>query len=62
MGVVSLYFAGGKILVLQDCFYIPNVRRNLISFLGLDVMDFQLYLTKNLFLLNMMLMRSVVKC
>ena len=30
MEVVSLYFGGGKILVLQDCLYIPNVRINLI--------------------------------
>ena len=30
-GVVSLHFVGGKVLVLQDCLYIPNIRRNLIS-------------------------------
>ena len=28
---MSLYFLGGKILVLEDCLYVPNVRRNLIS-------------------------------
>ena len=31
MGVVSLYFPGDKILVLEDCLYVPNIRRNLIS-------------------------------
>ena len=31
VGVVSLHFVGGKFLVLEDCLYIPNVRRNLIS-------------------------------
>ena len=31
VGVVSLYFSGGKILVLKYCLYVPNVRRNLIS-------------------------------
>ena len=25
-----LHFSGGKILVLKNCLYIPNVRRNLI--------------------------------
>ena len=31
VGVVSLHFSGDKILVLDDCLYVPNVRRNLIS-------------------------------
>ena len=31
VGVVSLYFPGGKILVLEGCLYVPNARRNLIS-------------------------------
>ena len=30
VGVVSLHFSRGKILVLEDCLYVPNVRRNLI--------------------------------
>ena len=30
VGVVSLFFSGEKILVLNDCLYVPNVRRNLI--------------------------------
>ena len=28
--VVTLHVDGGKVLVIQDCLYIPNVRRNLI--------------------------------
>ena len=31
VGVVFLHFSGGNILVLEDCLYVPNVRRNLIS-------------------------------
>ena len=31
VGEVTLYFAGGKELVLVDCLYVPRVRRNLIS-------------------------------
>ena len=30
MGVVSLHFSRGKILVLNDYLCVPNVRRNLI--------------------------------
>ena len=36
MGVVSLFFSGGKLLVLNDCLYVPNVRRNLISISSLS--------------------------
>ena len=31
MGDVSLLFGGHKVLILRDCLYIPNIRRNLIS-------------------------------
>ena len=31
MGEVSLHFGGHKVLVLKDCLYVPNIRRNLIS-------------------------------
>ena len=30
-GVVTLHFGGGKRLVLRDCLYVPNVRRNIVS-------------------------------
>ena len=31
VGVVTLHFEGGKFLVLDDCLYVPRVRRNLVS-------------------------------
>ena len=31
VGEVSLHFGGHKVLVLKDCLYVPNIRRNLIS-------------------------------
>ena len=31
VGVVTLHFEGGKMLVLSDCLYVPSVRRNLVS-------------------------------
>ena len=35
VGVVTLYFGGDKVLVLDDCLYAPEVRRNLcFSFLS----------------------------
>ena len=30
-GVVTLYFGGGKKLLLSNCLYVPGVRRNLVS-------------------------------
>ena len=30
VGEVSLYFGEHKVLVLKDCLYVPNIRRNLI--------------------------------
>ena len=30
VGVFNLYF-GSRVLILKDCLYVPNVRRNLIS-------------------------------
>ena len=31
LGEVSLHFGGHKVLVLKDCLYVANIRRNLIS-------------------------------
>ena len=62
VGVVSLYFAGEKILGLEDCLYVPNVRRNLISVSCLACNGFSAIFNKILFLLNIMLMRPVVEC
>ena len=30
VGVVTLHFEGDKFLVLNDCLYVPGVRRNLV--------------------------------
>ena len=30
VGVVTLHFGGDKKLVLNDCLYVPSVRRNLV--------------------------------
>ena len=46
--VVSLYFYGGKILVLKDCLYVPNVRRNLISDSCLACNRFSTIFNKNI--------------
>ena len=48
MGVVSLLFLGGKLLVLNDCLYVPNVRRNLISVSYLSCTRFSAIFNKNL--------------
>ena len=48
MGVVSLLFPGGKLLVLNDCLYVPNVRRNLISVSYLSCTEFSAIFNKNL--------------
>ena len=61
VGVVSLHFAGWRVLVLQDCLYILNVIRNLTSISILACNGFSTIFIKILFLLNMMLMRSVMK-
>ena len=62
VGVVSLFFPGGKTLVLQDCLYVPHVIRNLISVSCLACNGFSALFNKILFLLNMVLMRCVWEC
>ena len=47
MGVVSLLFPRGKLLVLNDCLYVPNVRRNLISVSCLSCNGFSAIFNKN---------------
>ena len=47
VGVVSLQFFGGKVLVLEDCLYVPNVRRNLISISCLACNGFSVIFNKN---------------
>ena len=46
-GVVSLHFVGGKVLVLQECLYVPSVKRNLISVLSLACNGFSAIFNKN---------------
>ena len=50
VGEVSLYFGGHKVLVLKDCLYVPQIRRNLIYVSYLACKDIQLHLTKIQFL------------
>ena len=47
VGVVSLLFPRGKTLVLDDCLYVPNVRRNLISISYLLCDEFSGIFNKN---------------
>ena len=47
VGVVSLHFAGDKVLVLQDYLYVPSVRRNLISVSCLVCNGFSAIFNKN---------------
>ena len=47
VGVVFLYFPRGKILALEDCLYVPNVRRNLISISCLTCNGFLAIFNKN---------------
>ena len=47
VGVVSLHFPGGKILVLKDYLYVPNIRRNLISVSYLSCNGFSAIFNKN---------------
>ena len=46
MGVVTLHFEGGKFLVLDDCLYVPNVRRNLVSVSCLSCNGYSLIFNK----------------
>ena len=47
VGVVSLHFSGGKILVLEECLYVPSIRRNLISVSCLSCNGFSALFNKN---------------
>ena len=62
--VVNLHFEGGKFLVLDDCLYVLDVRRNLVSVFCLlcNEMDIHQFLIKILFLSNTMMILYVVGC
>ena len=46
--VVTLHFEGGKFLVLDDCLYVPGVRRNLALVSCLSCNGYSLFFNKNL--------------
>ena len=46
VGVVTLHFGGGKILVLSDCLYVPGVRRNLVSIFYLSCNGYSSFFNK----------------
>ena len=47
VGVVTLHFGGDKVLVLDDCLYVPEVRRNLVSVSCLSCNGYSSYFNKN---------------
>ena len=47
VGVVSLHFGGHKVLILKDCLYVPNIRRNLILVSYLSCNRFSALFDKN---------------
>ena len=59
---VSLHFGGHKVLILRDCLYVPNIRRNLIYVFCLACTRFPALFNNNFFLLNMEWMRYVMEC
>ena len=62
MGVVSLLFPGGKLLVLNDCLYVPNVRRNPISVSCLSCNGFLAIFNKNLVSIKCNANESMLEC
>ena len=47
VGVVSLHFSRGKVLIFEDCIYVSNVRKNLISVSCLACNGFSAIFNKN---------------
>ena len=47
MGVVTLYFEGGKFFILDVCLYVPEVRRNLVSVFCLSCNGYSSVFNKN---------------
>ena len=62
VGVVTLHFEGGKMLVLSDCLYVPGVRRNLVSVFYLLCNGYPSLFNKDSVLLNMEMILYVVGC
>ena len=51
VGEVSFHFGGHKVLVIKDCLYVPNIRRNLILVSCLACNGYSALLIKIQFLL-----------
>ena len=47
VGVVTLHFEGGKFLVLDDCLYVPDIRRNLVLIFCLSCNGYSSVFNKN---------------
>ena len=47
VGVVTLHFEGGKFFILDDCLYVPGVRRNLILVSCLSYNEYSSIFNKN---------------
>ena len=48
VGVVTLHFEGNKFFVLDDCLYVPGVRRDLVSVSFLSCNGYSSVFNKNL--------------
>ena len=62
VGVVSLLFPGGKLLVLNDCLYVPNVRRNLISIFCLLCNRYSAVFNKNMVSIKCNVDDTIMEC
>ena len=47
VGEVSLHFGGHKVLILRDCLYVLNIRKNLISISYLACNGYSTLFNKN---------------
>ena len=47
VGVITLHFEGGKVLILDDCLYVLDVRRNLVSVFCLSCNGYSSVFNKN---------------
>ena len=52
VGVVTLHFEEGRVLVLHDCLYVSSIRRNLISVTSLSCHGYSSLFNKNSVFVN----------
>ena len=62
VGEVSLHFGGHKVLVLKDCLYIPNIRRNLILVSCLAYNGYSALFNENSVSIKFGMNESVLEC